>query len=335
MNPHERVTAMLEGRSTGRVPNMPITMMFAADQLGVPYGEYATNCEKLVEAQLLTAQRFGFDHVSVISDPACEASDCGAKIQFFDDQPPAIDETAPLLADKTTLASLEVPDPDQGRMLNRVKGVELFRQKVGSELFIEGWIEGPCAEAADLRGINHLMIDFFDDPAFVRDLFEFNIEMATRFAQAQVDAGVDIVGLGDAAASLVGPQIYEEFVLPYERRLIEKLHGMGTRVRLHICGNITAILPHIGTLGVDMLDVDSMVSLADAREAVSHDVTLAGNINPVEDLRNSTPEKIVADIKTCRAQSAPRYIAAAGCEIPRDTPDENVRAILTACEQED
>ena len=332
MNGHERVSAMLDGRATDRTPLMPITMMFAADQLGVPYGEYATDYRKQVEAQILTAQRFGFDHVSVISDPACEAANCGAKVQFYDDQPPAIDEAAPLLADKTTLASLAVPEPNEGRMLNRVKAVELFKEKVGGQLFIEGWVEGPCAEAADLRGINHLMIDFFDDPAFVRDLFEFNVEMATGFARAQVDAGADIIGLGDAAASLVGPQIYEEFVLPSERRLVEKLHAMGTRVRLHICGNIAAILPHIATLDVDMIDIDSMVPMADTRAAVGPDVTLAGNINPVEALRNSTPEKIVAAIAACRTESAPRYITAAGCEIPRDTPEENVRALLTACQ---
>ena len=44
------------------------------------------------------------------------------------------------------------------------------------------------------------------------------------------------------------------------------------------------------------------------------------------------PEKIVAAINICRAESAPRYIVAAGCEIPRDTPEENVRALLAACE---
>ena len=75
-----------------------------------------------------------------------------------------------------------------------------------------------------------------------------------------------------------------------------------------------------------------MVSMVDARAAMGSDVTLAGNINPVEALRNSTPEKIVAAIKACRAESAPRYIAAAGCEIPRDTPADNVRALLAACE---
>ena len=331
MNGYERVIATLQGRPTDRAALMPITMMFAADRLGVPYGEYAVDHRKLVEAQLLTAEQFEFDHVSVISDPACEASDCGAKIQFFDDQPPAIDETAPLLADKSTLATLEIPDPAAGRMLNRVKAVELFRRSVGGQRFIEGWVEGPCAAAADLRGINHLMIDFFDNPGFVRDLFEFNIAMAARFAQAQVEAGADIIGVGDAAASLVGPQIYEEFVLPYELRLIERLHAMGTRVRLHICGNISPLLAHIGTLGCDIIDIDSMVSLADTRAAVGPEVVITGNINPVEALRNSTPEAIVAAIGECRAAAAPRYITAAGCEVPRDTPEENVRAMLEAC----
>ena len=130
---------------------------------------------------------------------------------------------------------------------------------------IEGWIEGPCAEAADLRGINRLMTDFFDDPAFVRDLFEFTLELGLRFGRAQVEAGVDIVGVGDAAASLVGPQIYEEFVLPYEKRLVDGLHAMGTKVRLHICGNTNRILAGMGSLGCEIVDIDSKVSLAAAR----------------------------------------------------------------------
>ena len=72
---------------------MPITMMFAADQIGVPYGRYARDHRVLVEGQLATAEQFGFDYVSCISDPAREAADCGAAIHYFDDQPPAIDET--------------------------------------------------------------------------------------------------------------------------------------------------------------------------------------------------------------------------------------------------
>ena len=81
-------------------------------------------------------------------------------------------------------------------MEDRISGVGLLQERVGNELFIEGWIEGPCAEAAELRGINRLMMDFVDDPAFVHDLFDFTLELETRFAIAQIHAGADIIGLG-------------------------------------------------------------------------------------------------------------------------------------------
>ena len=90
MNGRQRILAMIEQRPVDRLPLMPITMMFAADHAGVPYGSYATNHEVLADAQVQIARAYDFDYVSCISDPAREAADCGAEIQFFDDQPPAI-----------------------------------------------------------------------------------------------------------------------------------------------------------------------------------------------------------------------------------------------------
>jgi MtaA/CmuA family methyltransferase len=333
MNGYQRIMAMIEGRPVDRLPLMPITMMFAADQLGVPYGKYAQDNRILVAAQVLTAERFGFDYVSAISDPAREAADCGAAVQFFDDQPPAIDETAALLADKSRLTSLKIPDSQQGRMGDRVQGVAGLRDRVKGQLAIEGWVEGPCAEAADLRGINHLMLDFMDDPPFVRDLFEFAVEMALRFARAQVEAGVDLIGVGDAASSLVGPRIYQQFVLPYEKKLVDGLHALGTKVRLHICGNTSRILAGMGSLGCDIVDLDWMAPLAQARQEMGPGQVLAGNIDPVKVLRAGTPASVTAAITQCYREAGPRYIVAAGCEVPRDTPAENVRA-LGVCARE-
>ena len=328
MTGYERVFAAFDGAAVDSLPLMPITMMFAADQIGAPYGKYAADHRVMVEGQIRTAEKFDFDYVSAISDPAREAADCGAAIHYFDDQPPAVDEARSLLADKGVLARLAVPDPlGGGRMHDRVQAVALFRRRVGGAKAIEGWIEGPCAEAADLRGINRLMTDFFDDPPFVRDVFEFVVAMGLKFARAQVDAGADLIGLGDAAASLVGPQIYDEFVRPYEQRLIDGLHAMGTKVRLHICGNIRRILPGVGSLGCEMIDIDSMVPLAQARREIGPAAVLAGNIDPVKMLRNGTPQQITAAIADCHRQAGPRYIVGAGCEVPRDTAAANVSAL--------
>jgi MtaA/CmuA family methyltransferase len=328
MNGRERILALLEGRPVDRLPLMPITMMFACDQIGARYRDYCTDHRVLVASQTHTAEKFGFDYVNTMSDPAREAADCGAAVEFFDNQPVALVEDRALLSDKTKLARLKIPDPlGGGRMHNGIKALALFKQKVGGERMIEGWIEGPCAEAADLRGINTLMLDFFDDPQFVRDLFDFILEMELRFAKAQVEAGAESIGLGDAAASLVGPQIYEEFIWPYEKKMVDAIHAMGAKVRLHICGNIRRILGGIGKLGCDIVDVDSLVTLAEAREKTGANQVLLGNLNPVTVMRNGSVASVAQGIAECHHLAGTRFIVGAGCEIPRDTPPENLRAL--------
>lgn len=329
MNGRERVVAHLEGNPADRLALMPITMMFAGDQIGAKYREYATDYRVMVKAQIRTAEQFELDYVSAISDPAREAADFGAAVQIFPDHPPAIDENNALLADKTTLARLKLPDSlSGGRMHDRVKALALFKKQVGREKFIEGWVEGPCAEGADLRGINTLMLDFLDDPVFVRDLFALVLENALRFAKVQVEAGADIIGVGDAVASLVGPMIYEEFVWPFEKQLVDGLHALGTRVRLHICGNTRPILEGMGRLGCDIVDLDSMVPMDEARAKMGPEPFLLGNIDPVRLLRNGTPQAIADAVAECHRQSGTRYIIGAGCEVPRGTPPENLRTLL-------
>ncbi|MCL2005419.1 MAG: uroporphyrinogen decarboxylase family protein [Planctomycetaceae bacterium] len=333
MNGYERVLAALEKRQTNRLAFMPITMMFAGDQIDIPYGQYASDFSLLVEGQLETAKKFDIDHVSCISDPAREAADCGAAIHYFDDQPPTVDEANALLKDKSKLKTLSLPNPTKpgSRMNDRVQAVRLFAQKVKGTFFIEGWVEGPCAAAANLRGISALMTDFMDDPEFVRELFGFNIQLATAFAKAQIEAGCDIIGVGDAAASLVGPKIYRDFVFPYEKQLVESIHALGGKVRLHICGNISKSLKEVGQLGCDMVDLDSMVSVEKARGEMGEGQVLAGNLDPVKCLRNGTPEEIIAAVSACRRAAGANYIVGAGCEVPRDTPPENVAAMRSCC----
>jgi MtaA/CmuA family methyltransferase len=307
---------------------MPITMMFAAGRIGARYRDYAADHRVLAEAQIHTAREFGFDQVSVISDPAREAADLGAAVEWFDDQPPALVESRARLAEKRELDRLEFPNPlGGGRMHDRVKGVALLRERVGIEKLVEGWVEGPCAMAADLRGINTLMVDFFDDPEFVRTLFAFVVEMELRFARAQVETGADLIGVGDAAASLIGPRLYDEFVWPFEKRLVDGLHELGASVRLHICGRTRRLFAGMGRLGAEIVDLDWMAPLDEARREMGPEQVLLGNIDPVAVLRQGTPESVTAAIAECHRQAGGRYIVGAGCEVVRDTPPENVHAL--------
>ena len=333
MNSRERVFAMLEGRPVDCLPVMPITMMFAADQIGAKYFAYGTDYQVLAEAQIRTAEEYDFDHVSAIAETR-EAPDCGATVEYFEDQPASIVEAQALLSDKIRLAQLKVPDPlGGGRMHDRVKGVALLKQRMGRDKIVEGWMEGPCGASADLRGINTLMVDFYDDPVFVRDLFDFVLEVGMRFARAQVEAGADVVGIGDPAASLVGPKLYQEFVWPYEKKMVDGLHALGARARLHICGNTRQILEGMGRLGCDFVDLDSMAPVEEAREKIGPAQVLLGNLDPVRDLRDGTPQTVYSTVAECHRRAGPRFIVGAGCEVPRDTPAANVHAMVRYARQ--
>jgi uroporphyrinogen-III decarboxylase len=104
---------------------------------------------------------------------------------------------------------------------------------------------------------------------------------------------------------------------------------MGGRVRLHICGNTRRILAWMGRVGAEIVDLDWISPLSEARDKMGEAQVLLGNIDPVSALRNGSPEsESVADtIAECHRQAGPRYIVGAGCEVVRDTPLDNIRAL--------
>jgi uroporphyrinogen-III decarboxylase len=93
------------------------------------------------------------------------------------------------------------------------------------------------------------MLDFYDDPDFVRDLMDFVVEIELGFAKAQIEAGVEIMGIGDPASSLVGPRFYKDLVFANQKKMIDGIHAMGARVRLHICGDTRHIHEGLGRVG--------------------------------------------------------------------------------------
>jgi len=326
MTAYQRVHALINGGEIDRTPFAPIFMLFAARLIQRSYADYVRDHRVLVEAQLRMVERFGVDIVSVISDAWREASACGAELIYREDAPPHC--LTPPLRERTDLARLRLPHPYSAeRMRDRLAGCALLRDKIGGEISLMGWVEGPIAEGGDLRGSSQIMLDLHDEPGFARDLFEFITEMEIAFARAQIEAGADLIGLGDSLASLISPEWYADYVLPYERRIFDAVHAAGAKARLHICGDTNHLLALMPQTGADIIDLDWQVDLVAARQHFGPKIVIAGNFDPVAIALNSTPAQVYQACRLCHQAAGEPYLLAAGCEIPPATPHPNVEAM--------
>jgi len=233
----------------------------------------------------------------------------------------------PRLAEPEDLRSLGRPDPAAGgRMTDRLEAVRLFREQAGGRIPVMGWVEGALAEAADLRGVSTVMTDLVDRPEWVTDLLEHVVEVEIAFARAQVRAGADIIGLGDAVVSQVSRRAYRRFALPYGQRIFAAVHEMGALARLHICGDTTHILADMAETGADIIDIDWMVDMRRAAATFGPSQSVCGNQDPVAVMLQGTPEMVHAATVACMDAGGPRSISTAGCEIPDGTPHANLLA---------
>jgi MtaA/CmuA family methyltransferase len=325
LNSLDRVINRLKGKPVDRPPNFDILMTFAAHYIGQPLSHYYLDHRVLVEANLVVLEDFDLDIVQAISDPYRETADFGSEIIFPEDGLPV--SNVPLLGRQEDLNKLTRLDPSKGRrMSDRLEAIDLFREKIGGQVPIMGWVEGALAEAADLRGVSSLLTDLYDYPGWVEELLERCVEVEMAFAQSQVNAGADIIGLGDAIASQISSAMYRRYALPYEQRIFNTVHELGALARLHICGNTTHILADVAQSGADIIDLDWMVDMAKAASVFGNGPVPCGNFDPVRVMLQGTPDQVrQATIYSLRL-GGPRSISAGGCEIPDGTPPENLRA---------
>ncbi len=308
------------------LPRLPILMHFATHHIGCNYRQFVTDYNVLVKANEICIRDFGYDQWSTISDPFRETSGFGAVLEYPEDAVPRCPN--PPLRDDTDFTKLPVPDPYQApRMLDRILAVREMRNRVKNEYSVMGWVEGPAAESADLRGVTEFLTDLLIQPEYVNDLMSFCVDTAINFALAQLKEGADTIGIGDAIASQVSPETYRELIFPHEHRLMKAIKDAGGFVRLHICGNTRHLLPYWKELPCDIFDLDWFVPLKEAREILGDKAVLVTNLDPVREVMESSPDVIYAKNVELYKEVGPPLMIGAGCEIPGDTPYENLKAL--------
>ena len=331
MNSYQRMMGFINGETVDHTPFMPMFMRFCAKYAGTKYRDFIFDVEQHCQANITCANAFNSDWVNVMSDPYCEVEAYGGHIEYPEDSLP-MDEIV-LMPTMDDLDKLKLVDwKSNRRAIGRIEQCARYKQLCGGEKIITGWVEGPIAEYCDLRSMGNAFLDFFDDPEKVKKSIAIILENARNFITYQVEAGANCIGIGDAACSQVGLDIYREFAFEGEKMLVEHAHSLGAIVKLHICGNTSAIIPDMIATGADIIDIDHLVKdmspfyplLQGKKQA------FCGNVDPVIVIQNGSEAEIIAAARKALAQAPGKLILSGGCEITPGTSENNLRALFSA-----
>ena len=327
-----------------RVPVYAQMHEFVLHEVKADPRQFYTDPELLVRGTLEIMEAYGID-VPVLDYDVynIEAEALGQEIIYPQHGMPDVDRTKPLIREKSDLKKLQTPDFEKdGRFPAVVEMNQLFCKLTGGLEGTPGFC-APFSLAANIRGLEQLLIDMYRDPEFARELLDrvtddVLIPWIKRLKTVCPRAS-GITG-SDAAASLpiVNPDILKEWILPYVARLREKCGP--TVVVPNWVGESCLKQPEAmldlklaacpGFIEGQDPDVEELGPLFYKSYAIDKQVPLVLGVGAAF-LTLSTPTEIRQRVK--------RYVEIGGkgggfalylCNLGATTPPENVRAAVQA-----
>ena len=347
LSSRERVLRAIRHEPVDCTPAAPYIYDVAAEAAGIKFKQFYTNPRAMAQAQVELQGRLGYDIISIGSDNYYIAEGLGCQTEHPEDALPFI-KKAPLERLERVF-ELEPADPlKDGRMPVMLEAIAETRRQVGDGVAIRSPGTGPFALASYLIGSQNWLMEVLldehadrppdgcamDSRSPVQQAMALASETLIHFGKACWDAGADIIHCGDSLAScdVISPETYRRVVLPWHKKIFAewKAYGVGT-ILLHICGNSTPVLEDYVQTGADLLEIDYKVDLAGARRVIGGRAAVLGNLDPVGCLLQGTPASVRVCAVDCISQAGPRggYLLGSGCIVPRRTPLENLREMMT------
>jgi [methyl-Co(III) methanol-specific corrinoid protein]:coenzyme M methyltransferase len=329
----EKILELLSGKKIDSPPAFSGLIHVTAEGLqseGLIFHETHKDAQKMAKAAASTFKLSGLPSASLPLDMYVEAEALGAEINFRENM-----EFEFPLVKKAGFASVkeittEITESTEFIKKGRIKlvcdAIRLLKEDVGNDVVISGVIPGPYTLLLLVVEAGRMFLDMKKEPAAITEAL---LHLSSLLAQVGVDyrdAGADFITIHDMGGSpaFIGPAKYEQFVLPAEKLLIEKLPK--PRV-LSVCGNVTNSLPLLADTGADAISLDQTVDLGTARLALKNTL-LFGNIDPVETLYRGDSTRVTESV--VRAREAGVDAVWPGCDLIVQTPIQNIQSMKKA-----
>jgi uroporphyrinogen decarboxylase len=308
-----------------RVPAYIFTGICNAQLIGASIREFLQDPEVFIEAQVAAYERYEPDILIMMRDLLMDVEALGNELQFPEDSM-CISKIEVLKEDKGMLSSLRLADPKKdGRIPDYLMACSATKQAL-PDVIVSAVIAGPWTIAMGLRGATELIMDTVDDPDYVHELMTLCTQSTKNVTEELAEIGVGI-GYSEAPAScsLISPEIYRTFVLPYHKEIVAHFQEKKVGVGLHVCGNADPIVEDLVSTGASNLSIDSGTGMERAVQATRGKAVLIGNVDTNTFMAENQDEMRHA-IQSCidLAPEDSGYILAPGCEVPGAAPAEKI-----------
>ncbi|MBC7879629.1 MAG: hypothetical protein H7Y59_20865 [Anaerolineales bacterium] len=345
----EKILDLLSGKKIDEQPTFSGLIHIIEEGLkqeGLLLHEIHKDAKKMAKAAASTFKLTGMPSATLPLDLCSPAEMLGAELNYFEGGEFMFPQVKRALFESTKDIATEFTEIfEKGRLSLICEAIELVKEDIGKQVVISGMIPGPYTLLLYLCNPKNLFIEMKKEPQAVMDALFHLSSFLADIGNEYKKSGADFITIHDMGGSpgFIGPAKYEQFVLPAEKLLIEKLSSKNSAqaavlgggdaalsninkkpIVLSVCGNVTNSLHLLGQTGADAISIDQTVDLVTARAALK-DALLFGNLDPVGTISKGDDAQVRESV--IRAKEAGVDAIWPGCDLIIQTPVENLKAM--------
>lgn len=367
MTPRERMKAALSNKQPDRIPVAPdISNMIPCRLTGKPFWEiYVNGNPSLGKAYLEAVRYFGIDGWYVYGNLKCKRKrPLDVSREITQKTPDYWEVRTTYHTPYGDLTEITV-SPKGDSPTNTKKMVKDFKEDFQKLKYLFDELEGYDAEffeeqkkALGEQGIMcidigspglHIYANYFDGsleaatfayydyPELFEELREAHHRKCIRMVEMAIDAGADsILTGGSGSITLQSPEIWRELSLPTIRKVTKMCQEAGIISGIHSCGKeeylIAACATETDLNYVNPLEIPPMgdCSLDECKKKYGSKLALMGNLHTTQVMLYGPPELVrLESVKAILAAGENGgFVLSTGDQCGRDTPDENIFAMV-------
>ena len=325
MNGLELIKKAIALQPVERVPWVPFVGVHAGFLTGVDAETYLKSAEEIVKGVSKAIEEYNPDGIPVVFDLQIEAEILGCRLQWAPHNPPAV--VSHPLAEGVSISELGIPTKNDGRIAVVVEATKKLRVKY-PDIALYGLITGPFTLALHLMGTD-IFMKLFEAPEEVVEVMEFCTKVGVKMSEYLIDAGCDIIAVVDPMTSQIDPLTFETFVTPYVSEIFSFVREKQKLSSFFVCGHAQQNIEAMCDCRPDNVSIDENIPLDFVKEiALKKGISFGGNMKLTVVLLMGNEDDARENAMECLDMAGKTgFILAPGCDLPMNTPPENIKAV--------